>query len=78
MNTARRYHYLRHSTTKNQRECYRVRLTIIDGRPFADLRVYTKTINEELRPTVKGVAIRADALPEVIKALIEAATFIDD
>lgn len=56
---------------KNAKESYRVRLGEYKGFRFADVRIWFGEL-DALKPSGKGVAIRPDALPEVIKALQEA------
>jgi hypothetical protein len=57
---------------KNAREDIAVALRIYKGYRFADLRVMARRPGGEPVPTAKGVAIKPDALPEIIELLRQA------
>ena len=58
---------------KNAVETIRVSLDTFQGKPVADVRVFTEyKATGELGPTKKGVTIRAEQLPELVRALARA------
>lgn len=64
-----------HSFRKNTREEVRASLGTFNGWPLANLRVYVEDGNGG-RPTEKGIAVRVEQLPELlraVKALIDGA-----
>jgi len=61
---------------KNGHEIYRVRVVRIKGIDYADLRVwFVKSRDGDLHPG-KGVVIKADALDDIVQALLEARSWI--
>ncbi len=56
---------------KNAKECYRIQIGEYKGFTYADVRIWYGEADAR-KPSGKGVAIRPDALPAVIKALEEA------
>ncbi|MFT4046953.1 MAG: transcriptional coactivator p15/PC4 family protein [Solimonas sp.] len=54
---------------KNAREVYRVQATEYKGHALVDVRVWYLADDGEYKPSAKGLSIKRDALPEVIKAL---------
>ncbi len=58
---------------KNATEVVRVTLDTYQSKPIADVRVFTEyKTTGELGPTRKGVTIRAEQLPELVRALAKA------
>ena len=58
---------------KSRDEVVRVLVREFKGHRFADLRTYFRdTRTDELRPTAKGVSLRADMLRQVAEALLAA------
>jgi hypothetical protein len=58
---------------KNAAEVLRVTLDTYQGKPIADMRVFTAYKSTgEMGPTKKGVTIRAEQLPELVRALAKA------
>jgi len=55
----------------NSREELRVSLDAFKGHELVNLRAWYRSNDGYMRPTRKGVALRADSLPEVIAALTE-------
>lgn len=55
------------SVTKNARESVAVMLRTFKGHRFCDVRVMASKPDGEAVPTGKGVALRADALPELVE-----------
>jgi len=60
---------------KNQKESVHVALSTFKGRNLIDLRVYaTWGDDPSPRPTRNGVSLNVDRLPDLIRALQEAAS----
>lgn len=58
---------------KNALEVVRVALDTFQGKPVADVRVFTTyKVTGAMGPTRKGVTIRAEQLPELVRALSKA------
>jgi len=57
---------------KSGTDFFRVRLIEIQGRVFADTRVFFTDRDGQLRPTPKGITVNAEQLREIMAALIEA------
>ena len=57
---------------KNSQEDIAVSLRTYKGSRFVDLRVKARRGDGEPMPTVKGVTIRPDALPQIIELLRQA------
>ena len=57
------------SVTKNSRESVAVMLRTFKGHRFADVRVMASKPDGGTTPTGKGVALNANALPELIDLL---------
>jgi hypothetical protein len=57
---------------KNAQENITVSLRSYKGYRFADIRVMARRANGEPTPTAKGVAIKPDALPQIIELLQQA------
>jgi Transcriptional Coactivator p15 (PC4) len=54
---------------KNTREQVRATLTEFGGHPVADLRVWVGASDGEPQATRKGLTLRVEQLPELIKAV---------
>lgn len=54
---------------KNAREELRIGLSEFNGHDLANLRVWFKTDDGEMRPGKAGLAFRLDMLPSVIRGL---------
>jgi len=59
------------SIEKNAREVIRVSLSEFNGHDLANLRVWFKTDDGDMRPGKAGLAFRLEKLPAVIKALTD-------
>ena len=57
------------SVTKNARESVAVMLRTFNGHRFCDVRVMAAKPDGGTTPTGKGVALRAEALPELVELL---------
>lgn len=58
---------------KNAVETVRVSLDTFQGKPVADVRVFAEYRSTgQVGPTKKGVTIRAEQLPELVRALARA------
>lgn len=60
---------------KNRREVIRVECSEYQGHKLANVRVWFRTEDDELRPSKKGVSIKLQHAEEVAKALLEAAAW---
>jgi len=54
---------------KNLRETYRIGWEVYQGNRFIDFRIYFDDGSGELKPTKKGMSIKASAIPEIVQAL---------
>ena len=59
------------SIEKNAREEIRVSLSEFNGHDLANLRVWFKTDDGDMRPGKAGLAFRIEQLPAVIRALTD-------
>lgn len=57
---------------KNTRESVAVMLRTFKGHQFCDVRIMASKPEGEAVPTAKGIAIKPDALPELIRLLQDA------
>ncbi|HEV2575118.1 MAG TPA: transcriptional coactivator p15/PC4 family protein [Beijerinckiaceae bacterium] len=62
---------------KNSRETFRVQVRSFKGNRFVDLRVYTLNGTGDFVPTGKGIAIKADAVGEILVGLRKAGAVLD-
>lgn len=62
---------------KNSREELHVSLDAFKGHTLINLRVWYRSEDGDMRPTKKGVALRAGSLPAVIAALTELNSHIE-
>ena len=54
---------------KNARESVVLRLDIVKGHEVADVRIWTSTHAGEMVPTLKGITLRIQQLPELADAV---------
>ena len=54
---------------KNSRETYRVTKEIYQGVDLLNVRVWFKAEDGEMRPTRKGIAVKLEQWPELLKAI---------
>jgi hypothetical protein len=59
------------SIEKNAREEFRISLSEFNGYDLANVRVFYRTDDGDMRPGKAGLAIRLEKLPAVIQALTE-------
>lgn len=56
---------------KGERECVRAALTIYQGSPRADVRVFHRGRNGDFHPTPRGFSIDRSLLPALEAAVVE-------
>jgi len=54
---------------KNTLETIRFQITEFRGKTYADLRVYYRDDNDELRPTRKGLCVNPELWPDFLKGI---------
>ena len=58
---------------KNSREVFRVSLDEFQGHQMLNVRVWYRRDDDELRPGRQGIAVKAEKLPDLIKAIQQVA-----
>ena len=58
-----------HEVIKNSQETIRFQITEYRGRSYADVRIFYRDDNEELKPTRKGLTISPLLWPEFVQGI---------